>query len=104
MPNRPRKYQQRKKFRCGRLVLDSNGTIKPVALKDGGGTRSCLWRYGQMYFHDVHQALLKVYKLRKMIILIETIPVFSYRSQAESNISVRFSATANQSVSIQNIP
>ncbi|CAF1101864.1 unnamed protein product [Adineta ricciae] len=64
MPNRPRKYQPRKKFRCGRLVLNSNGTIKTVDLKCGGGTRLCQWRHGQMNFHDVHQELLKVYNLR----------------------------------------
>ena len=104
MPNRPRKYQQRKKFRCGRLVLNSNGTIKTVDLKCGGGTRLCQWRHGQMNFHDVHQELLKVYNLRKMITLNETILVFSYRSQAESNLSVRFSKTTNQFISIQNIP
>jgi len=67
-----------KKFRCGRLMLTKDGSIKKIDLQGGGGIRSCPWRYSKMTFKDVHNQLLKIYKLGKMIKLITLIIFMSH--------------------------
>ncbi|CAF4914414.1 unnamed protein product [Rotaria sp. Silwood1] len=52
-----------KKFRCGRLMLSENQTLKKLDLENGGGSRSCQWNKKDMTFTEVHYILLEVFKL-----------------------------------------
>ena len=54
-----------KRFRCGRLILTRDGTIKKLDLRAGGGTRFCDWHNIDMTFENVHYQLLKIYNLSK---------------------------------------
>ncbi|UJR07680.1 hypothetical protein I4U23_011966 [Adineta vaga] len=63
MPKYSNLHRKKTKYRCGRLLLTNKGIIKTIDLKNGGGTRSCLLYHNQMTFKDIHQQLLKLYKL-----------------------------------------
>ncbi|CAF4393084.1 unnamed protein product [Rotaria sp. Silwood2] len=52
-----------RKFRCGRLMLTKDRTIKKLELENGGGTRFCTWDNDDMDFDTVHRRLLNIYKL-----------------------------------------
>ncbi|CAF1530528.1 unnamed protein product [Rotaria magnacalcarata] len=52
-----------RRFRCGRLVLTRDGTIKKLDLEDGGGTRVCNWDFIDMNFDHVLHRLQHIYRL-----------------------------------------
>jgi hypothetical protein len=54
-----------KRFRCGRLILTKDGTIKKLGLEEGGGTRWCTWDNNDMDFNNVHYRLRDIFHLRK---------------------------------------
>jgi hypothetical protein len=54
-----------KRFRCGRLILTKDGTIKKLGLEEGGGTRWCAWDNNDMDFNNVHYRLRDIFHLRK---------------------------------------
>ncbi|CAF3302861.1 unnamed protein product [Rotaria sp. Silwood2] len=55
-----------KRFRCGRLLLTKDGTVKKLDLENGGGCRSCEWQNKDMTFDNVHHLLLNIFKLSNL--------------------------------------
>ena len=64
----PKKF--RKRFRCGRAVLLSDGTVKKLNLSEGGGSRHSNWYHSYMNFESVRNDLIKMYHLGNSIGLI----------------------------------
>jgi hypothetical protein len=56
-----------KSFRCGRVILTKDGTIKKLDFADGGGSRRCDWNQTNMTFHDAHNRALNKFQLSKII-------------------------------------
>ena len=52
-----------KKFHCGRLLLNKNGSIKKLDLANDGGTRVCILDHIDMNFNEIHDLLRKLYSL-----------------------------------------
>ncbi|CAF3433730.1 unnamed protein product [Rotaria socialis] len=52
-----------KRFRCGLLMLNKDGTVKKVDLANGGGFRLCDWHNKSMSLTDVRHLLLNIFKL-----------------------------------------
>jgi len=55
-----------RRFRCGRLILTKDGTIKKLELEDGGGSRFCDWDPIDIGFDDIHCRLIDIFNLGKM--------------------------------------
>ena len=56
-----------RRFRCGRVVLNMDGKVTKLGLLQGGGVRSCEWNDNDMNFKDVHQRLLNIFNISKLI-------------------------------------
>ncbi len=50
-----------KKFSCGRLVLQKDGTVKKVVLVGGGGARDCCISHIDMGFDEIHDRLREIF-------------------------------------------
>lgn len=77
----PKKF--RKKFRCGRVVLSSDGTVKKLNLSEGGGSRVLNWFNSYMNFETVRNVLIKMYHLGNSIGLIDSSSYLSSPSLAD---------------------
>jgi len=51
------------KFHCGRLVINKDGSVKKLALADGGGTRDCTISHIDMGFKEIHDRLREIFLL-----------------------------------------
>lgn len=65
---RPKKFAKR--FRCGRVVLSSDGKVKKLNLSEEGGSRHCNWYHSYMNFETVRNDLIKMYHLGNSIGLV----------------------------------
>ncbi|CAF1275976.1 unnamed protein product [Rotaria sordida] len=52
-----------KKFRCGRLILMHDGTLKKLDLENGGGARVCHWNNKDMTLNDIHHVILNIFNM-----------------------------------------
>ncbi|CAF3165968.1 unnamed protein product [Rotaria socialis] len=52
-----------RKLRCGRLIRTTDGILKEVELKHGGGSRFCPWNDKDMDFQTVHGIALNRFEL-----------------------------------------
>ncbi|CAF4196640.1 unnamed protein product [Rotaria socialis] len=51
----------KKKFRCGRLVINKNGEVKKLELIQGGGTRDCNLTHVDIGFDELHDIIRDVF-------------------------------------------
>ena len=50
-----------KKFHCGRLLLNKNGSVKKLDLANDGGTRVCILDHIDMNFNEIHHLIRKLF-------------------------------------------
>ena len=52
-----------KKFLCGRLLMQKDGSIKKLGLAEGGGARDCVINHIDMGFDEIHDRLKELFGL-----------------------------------------
>ncbi|CAF4091168.1 unnamed protein product [Rotaria magnacalcarata] len=59
--NKAYRLIMKKKFRCGRLVINKNGEVKKLELIQGGGTRDCNLTHIDIGFDELHDIIRDVF-------------------------------------------